>query len=401
MHLHSFIVKDNYDNEQIIRSHQLPIFATSSFEFADIQHGIDVFSGKEKAHFYSRYANPTIDAVAQKIADLEGFGLNKNLRGVMLSSGMAAISTLLMGVLKTGDKVLTQGNLYGGTTELFNKILQPLGITPVYVNLNDEAEVREAYAKNPEIQCVYFETPANPTLECIDIEKLVRLAKNEFGSITVCDNTFCSPYLQQPFRFGVDFVIHSTTKYLNGHGNATAGIIVGETGETMQKVWQAMKLIGSNCNPFDAWLTATGIKTLELRMQRHCENASKVAAYLEKQPQISVVNHPSLASHKSHELAKRQMRDFGGMLSFEMADGFDAAVAAMKRIKFASFAPTLGDVDTLIMHPASMSHINVPREMRLQNGITDGLIRLSVGIENAQDIIDDLAQAISQGTRQT
>ncbi len=394
MHLHSFIVKDNYNNEQVIRSHQLPIFASSSFEFADIQQGIDVFSGKEQAHFYSRYANPTIDAVAQKIADLEGFGLDKKLRGVMVSSGMAAISTLLMGVLKTGDKVLTQGNLYGGTTELFNKILQPLGISPVYVNLSDAEAVRKAYSNHPEIKCVYFETPANPTLECIDIAALLSIAKTEFGSITVCDNTFCSPYLQQPFAFGVDFVIHSTTKYLNGHGNATAGIIVGEEGAAMQQVWQAMKLIGSNCNPFDAWLTATGIKTLEVRMQRHCSNASTVAAWLEAQPQISRVNHPSLVSHASHELAKKQMRDFGGMLSFEMRDGFDAAVSAMKRIKFASFAPTLGDVDTLIMHPASMSHVNIAREMREQNGITDGLIRLSVGIENVQDIIDDLAQAI-------
>ncbi len=395
MHLQSFIVKDNYDKEQIIRPHQTPIFASSSFEFADIQHGIDVFSGKEQAHFYSRYANPTIDTVAQKIAELEAFGLNKNLRGVMVSSGMAAISTLLMGILETGDQILTQGNLYGGTTELFNKILKPLGLSPVYVNLNNEDEIRAAYAQNPNIKCVYFETPANPTLECIDIQKLVQLANAEFGSITICDNTFCSPYLQQPFAFGVDFVIHSTTKYLNGHGNATAGIIVGETGDAMQKVWQAMKLMGTNCNPFDAWLTATGIKTLEIRMERHCDNARKIAAWLEKQPQISRVNHPSLAAHPSHLLAKKQMRDFGGMLSFEMADGFDAAVAAMKKIKFASFAPTCGDIDTLIMHPASMSHINVAKDLRLQNGITDGLIRLSVGIENAQDIIDDLAQAIS------
>ncbi|MEY4925994.1 MAG: hypothetical protein RI894_430, partial [Bacteroidota bacterium] len=371
-----------------------PIFASSSFEFSDIQQGIDVFSGKEQAHFYSRYANPTVDAVAQKIADLEGFGLNKNLRGVMVSSGMAAISTLLMGILRPGDKVLTQGNLYGGTTELFNKVLRSFGIFPVYVNLNDAEAVRNAYAEHPKIKCVYFETPANPTVECIDIVALLAIAKKEFSSLVVCDNTFCSPYLQQPFAFGVDYVIHSTTKYLNGHGNATAGVIVGEVGDAMQEVWQTMKLVGTNCNPFDAWLTATGIKTLEVRMQRHCSNAAAVAAWLEKQPEISRVNHPSLPSHPSHELAKRQMRDFGGMLSFEMRGGFEAAVAAMKRIKFASFAPTLGDVDTLIMHPASMSHVNIAREMREQNGITDGLIRLSVGIENVQDIINDLAQAV-------
>ena len=393
MHRSSIIVKDNYDKNQVIRPHQLPIFATSSFEFHDIQQGIDVFAGREQAHFYSRYANPTIDTVAQKIADLEAFGLPKNLRGVMVSSGMAAISTLLMGVLKSGDKVLTQGNLYGGTTELFTKILQPLGITPIYIDLQDLGAIRAAYAKHPDIKCVYFETPANPTLDCVDIAAIVQVAKHEFGGFTICDNTFCSPYLQQPFAFDVDFVIHSTTKYLNGHGNATAGIIVGEVGEPMQRVWQAMKLIGSNCNPFDAWLTATGIKTLELRMQRHCSNANTLAAWLEQQPQIARVNHPSLPSHPSHELAKRQMHDFGGMLSFELRGDFEAAVSCMKRLKFAALAPTLGDVDTLVMHPASMSHVNIAPEIRLQNGITDGLIRLSVGIENVQDIIDDLAQA--------
>ena len=395
MELSSLLAKDFFDKNQKIRPHQLPIYATSSFEFEDIAQGMAVFAGTESAHFYSRYANPTVDAVANKIAALEGFGLNKNLRGVMVSSGMAAISTLLMGVLRQGDKVLTQGNLYGGTTELFNKVLQPLGITPIYIDLGNDGAVQAALASDAAIKMVYFETPANPTLQCVDMEKLVAFAKKH-GAITVCDNTFCTPYLQQPMRFGVDFVIHSTTKYLNGHGNATAGCIVGENNAAMQQVWQAMKLVGTNCNPFDAWLTNTGIKTLELRMERHCSNARALAVWLEEQPQVAHVNHPSLPTHASHEIAKRQMRDFGGMLSFELHGGVAAGVAFMGGLRFCAFAPTLGDTDTLVLHPASMSHINVDKALRQANGITDGLIRLSVGIEAVSDIIADMKRGFAQ-----
>jgi methionine-gamma-lyase len=395
MELSSLIAKENFNKNQIVRPHQLPIYATSSFEFEDIAHGIDVFAGNQSAYFYSRYANPTIDAVADKIAALEGFGLGKDLHGVMVSSGMAAISTLMMGVLKSGDKVLTQGNLYGGTTELFNKVLQPLGITAVYIDLTDDAAVTAALAADAAIRLIYFETPANPTLQCVDIAKLVAFAKS-YGVVTVCDNTFCTPYLQQPIGLGVDFVIHSTTKYLNGHGTATAGCIIGERGAAMQRLWQAMKLIGTNCNPFDAWLTNTGIKTLELRMVRHCSNARTLAAWLEAQPLVAKVNHPSLVTHASHTIAKQQMRDFGGMLSFELHGGLAAGVAFMHGLEFCAFAPTLGDTDTLVLHPATMSHVNVDKALREANGITDGLIRLSVGIEAVSDIMADMERGFAK-----
>ncbi|MEO0778596.1 MAG: PLP-dependent transferase, partial [Bacteroidota bacterium] len=231
-------------------------------------------------------------------------------------------------------------------------------------------------------------------MACVDLAALGALAR-KYQCHTAVDNTFCTPYLQQPFRYDIDFIVHSTTKYLNGHGNSTAGIVIGRDVELMQKkVWTAMKLTGTNCNPFDAWLTHNGLKTLELRMDRHCSNAQRVAEYLEQHPAVERVNYNGLPSHPDHELAKSQMSGFGGMLSFELRAGLQAGIDFMNRIRFCTLAPTLGDVDTLVVHPASSSHLNVAKEVRLRNGITDGLVRLSVGIENPADIIADLEQAI-------
>ena len=381
-------------DKRTTKPHQLPIYATSSFEFETINQGIDIFSGNAKGHVYSRYGNPTIEVVAEKIARLESYGLDMEAHCILTSSGMSAISTLAMATLKNGDKLLTQGNLYGGTTELFTKTLQPFGIQTIMTNLKDLQKVEELIKNDPAIRMIYFETPANPSLACVDIEALAEIAKR-YNRYSAIDNTFCTPYLQQPFRFGVDFIIHSTTKYFNGHGNSIAGAIVGKDIAFMkEKVWSVMKLVGTNCNPWDAWLTNNGIKTLELRMDRHCENAMAIATFLENQSQIKKVNYNGLSSHEDHQLAKKQMKDFGGMLSFELKGGLDAGIDFMNKIKFCTLAPTLGDVDTLILHPASMSHFSIPKEIRERNGITDGLIRLSVGIENVEDIITDLGQAM-------
>lgn len=375
--------------------HVLPIYATSSFAFDSIDQGIDIFLGMQKGHVYSRYANPTIDAVAEKLAKMEGFGLEIETRAIMFSSGMSAISTLAMSILKAGDKILTQGNLYGGTTELFTKVFQPLGIETILTDLKDLDQVEQMIKIDPSIRMLYFETPANPTMACVDMEALASIAK-QYDRVSVVDNTFCTPYLQQPFLFGVDYIVHSTTKFLNGHGNSIAGALIGQDVEMMEgKIWQTMKLAGTNCNPWDAWLVNNGMKTLELRMDRHSQNAMAIATYLEQHEKVSRVNYNGLASHPDHALAKKQMRDFGGMLSFELRDGLQAGIDFMNKIQFCTLAPTLGDVDTLILHPASMSHINIPKEIRLQNGITDGLVRLSVGIENVEDIIADLDQALS------
>lgn len=375
---------------------QLPIYATSAFAFESIDDGIAVFKGEQSGHFYSRYANPTVDVVAQKIAALESFGLSEVAQGIMTSSGMSAIATLMIGLLQKGDKILTQGNLYGGTTELFTKTLAPLGIEPIFTDLTNLDQVEGTLRADRNIKMIYFETPANPTLACLDIGGIVEIAQ-KFQIFSAIDNTFATPFLQTPLSMGVDFVIHSTTKYLNGHGNSTAGIIVSQNQELMkQKVWVAMKLLGTNISPFEAWLTNNGLKTFPLRMRKHCDNAQSLAEWLEQLPQVARVNYPGLVSHEDHELAKHQMRNgFGGMLSFELKGGLEAGISMMNKVRFCSLAPTLGDTETLILHPASMSHLNVPRHLREANGITDGLIRLSVGIEDLDDIIEDLSQALS------
>ncbi|MEM9920881.1 MAG: aminotransferase class I/II-fold pyridoxal phosphate-dependent enzyme [Bacteroidota bacterium] len=392
LHFGSLCVHDPKGKETT-KPHQLPIYATSSFEFESIDQGIRIFEGKEKGHVYSRYGNPTIELVAEKIARLETYGLDIEAEGLMVSSGMSAISTLVLALLKPGDKILTQGNLYGGTTELFLKLFQPLGIELILTDLQQVEGVEKLLKEDANIRMIYFETPANPTLACVDMEALSGLAK-KYGQITVADNTFCTPYLQQPMKFGTDFVIHSTTKYLNGHGNSIAGIIIGPKEGMQSKVWKAMKLAGTNCNPFDAWLVNNGLKTLELRMDRHSANAMAIAEFLEKQAAVESVNYCGLPSHADHQLAKKQMNGYGGMLSFELKGGLQSGIDFMNRIQLCTLAPTLGDVDTLILHPASMSHVNIDKELRLKNGITDGLIRLSVGIENVEDLIFDLQQAM-------
>ncbi|MCB0662800.1 MAG: aminotransferase class I/II-fold pyridoxal phosphate-dependent enzyme [Saprospiraceae bacterium] len=374
--------------------HVLPIYATSSFVFDSIDQGIKIFSGQEEGHGYSRYGNPTVDAVAEKIAMMETYGLNMDAEALMFSSGMSAISTLMLASMREGQKILTQGNLYGGTTELFTKVLQPLGIYTVMTDLQNLELVEQLIDEEGDIGMIYFETPANPTLACVDIEGICRIAAH-YGIKTAIDNTFCTPYLQQPFAFGVDFIIHSTTKYLNGHGNSIAGALVGRDVEFMQeKVWKVMKLAGTNCNAWDAWLVNNGMKTLALRMDRHSSNAMAVANFLEAHDKVGKVNYAGLPSHPDHTVAKKQMRQFGGMLSFELKGGLQDGINFMNQIKMCTLAPTLGDVDTLILHPASSSHINIPEKMRLRNGITDGLIRMSIGIENVQDIIQDLNQAL-------
>lgn len=376
--------------------HVLPIYATSSFEFENIGQGIDIFTGKEKGHVYSRYGNPTVEAVAQKIAMLETYGLPIESQAYLFSSGMSAITALLLSTLKEGDKVLTQGNLYGGSTELLLKIFSRLGIQTQLLDLKNLDLVESTLKKDTSIKLLYFETPANPTHACVDIKSLADLAK-KYGCKSAVDNTFATPYLQKPFEWGVDLIVHSTTKYLNGHGNSIAGALVGNDPDFMRtEVWKTMKLSGTNCNPWDAWLVHLGMKTLTLRMDRHSNNAMKVAKYLEMHPKVDSVNYCGLPSHPDHQLAKMQMSQFGGMLSFELRGGLQAGIRLMENIRFCTLAPTLGDVDTLILHPASMSHLNIPKEVRLENGITDGLIRVSVGIEHPQDIMDDLSQALDR-----
>jgi methionine-gamma-lyase len=376
-------------------SHQTPIYASSTFVFDTAEQGMKRFSGQEEGYLYSRWGNPTFTEAEQKIAALETFQLNIEAKGILHASGMAAISTLFLSNLKKGDKVLTHFSLYGGSDEILYKLFPDFGIEAVIVDLRQLDRVEDIIKNDKSIKMMYLETPANPTINCVDIEELTKIAKRH-NLVVACDNTFATPYLQQPFRYGVDFIVHSTTKFLNGHGTAIGGVLLGRDIEFMKtKATKVHRLLGGNSNPFDAFLLIQGIKTLEVRMQRHCENAMQVAKFLEQHTAVSKVNYVGLPSHPDYFIAQKQMRHAGGMLSFELKKGFQGGVDFMNKLKMCVRAVSLGTVDTLLSHPASMSHFSVPKEQREKYGITDGLIRMNVGIENNEDIIADLNQALN------
>jgi methionine-gamma-lyase len=384
--------------------HMEPIVATTTFSYDDPEALMEIFLGEKKGFIYSRWSNPTVEAAEIKLAALEACGITDQhgepltLKARLFSSGMGAISTLFLSALKPGDQVIVQGTLYGGTNELLTKILSPLGIEPVITDLKN-LDLVESLAKGPKVKMIYIETPANPTMDCYDLGALSQIAKKNNRWVAV-DNTFATPYLQQPFQFPVDFVVHSSTKFLNGHGNSISGALVARDEKFMDHVvFNYLKLLGTNSNAFDAWLLNQGMKTLEVRMDRHCSNALKLAEYLRTHAAIHRVNYCGLPSHPDHALAKKQMKNFGGMLSFELRGGLQAGKKLLENIHLCQLAVSLGTVDTIIQHPASMSHVGVKKETREQYGITDGLIRLSVGLENIDDLVTDFANALDAVAR--
>lgn len=375
-------------------SHQVPLYASSTFVFDDAEQGMRRFSGQEKGYIYSRWGNPTFTEAEQKIAAMETFGTGVEAKAILHASGMAAISTLMLSCLKSGDKVLSHYSLYGGTQELLNRVLPPLGMEGVIVDLRDLNKAEDALKADPAIRMIYIETPANPTIQCVDIEELTRLGK-KYGKIVACDNTFATPYLQQPFRYGVDFVAHSTTKFLNGHGTAIGGVLLGRDLEFMNGHGTKIhRILGGNANPFDAFLLINGMKTLEVRMERHCHNAMEIGGYLETHPAVAKVNYNGLPSHPDHFIAMKQMRHPGAMMSIELKGGLQAGINMMNKLQLCTRTVSLGTCDTLLCHPASMTHYGVPKEQREKYGITDGLIRMSIGMENVQDILADLDRAL-------
>ncbi len=381
-------------------AHLVPIYATSTFTYESTEIGIERFQDIDKAKIYSRWANPTCKAVEETIAALEAFDLKDNngnnlqLKALLHSSGQAAMATMFLSNLQHGDAIISHYSLYGGTYELLHKVLDNTGIKPIITNFNNVDEVEKIIQQNAAIKLMHIETPANPTNQCVDIEALSNLAK-KFNLIVTVDNTFATPYLQQPFKYNVDFVFHSTTKFLNGHGTAIGGILLGKDIEFMRtKAWKWFALLGGNSNPFEAFLLLNGIKTLEIRMQQHCKNAEQLANYLQQHNAIEKVNYVGLTSHPDFDIAKKQMRMPTPVFSFELKGGFKAGVDFQNKLQMCTRAVSLGTVDTLISHPASTTHVSVPREERIKFGITDGLIRLSVGIENIEDIIDDFEQAL-------
>ncbi|MEY3179071.1 MAG: hypothetical protein RJB42_1312 [Bacteroidota bacterium] len=380
-------------------AHLTPIYASSTYVYDEAEQGMRRFSGKEEGYIYARWGNPTMNEAELKIAAMETFGIEKEgkpleAKAILHASGMAAISSLFIATLKRGDKVLTHFSLYSGTQDYLKSLLEPLEVEAIIVDLRDLALAEKCLKEDPAIKLIYLETPANPTLQCVDLEALSKLAK-QYGKLSACDNTFATPYLQQPFKYGIDFVLHSTTKFLNGHGTAIGGVLLGTDIEFMKtRATKTHRLLGGNSNAFDAFLLMNGMRTLEVRMQRHCENASQVAAFLNNHPAIAKVNYNGLSDHPDYEVSKRQMKHAGAMMSFELKGGFDAGVKFMNALQMCTRTVSLGTCDTLLSHPASMSHSSVPREHRLEYGITDGLIRLSVGIENIEDILEDFDQAL-------
>lgn len=389
-------------DEGSLHSHSIPIYATSTFVFDSAEQGMNRFAGTEPGYIYSRFSNPTTAAAEKLIAALEAFGLKDKegqplqLKALLHASGQGALSTLCFSLLKSGDKVLTNTALYGGTHEFFSYLLSKSGIETIFIDLTDTNALATALKNNVGIKLIHIESPSNPTMACTDIEAVCKLA-NSYNVKVSIDNTFATPYLQQPFQFGVDFVYHSTTKFLNGHGTAIGGVLIGKDISFMKTTAsKTFKLLGANSNAFDAFLLINGIKTLSLRMRQHCENAQKIATWLTNHPAVNQVYYNGLSTHPHYQLTKKQMRYPGSIVSFELKDGMTAGKLFINRLKMCTRAVSLGTVDTLLSHPASMSHAGMDTSERLKAGITDGLIRMSVGIEAVEDILADLEQALQQ-----
>ena len=390
----------NHENDNF--SHTTPIYATSTFTFDSTEEGMERFKSDDKTRIYTRWGNPTFTAAQDVIAALESHGI-KNADGTPLeliaylhASGQAAMSTLFLSNLSAGDTLISHYSLYGGTQELMQKILKEAGINTVLVDVRDLNLLEQTIKENPTAKLIHLETPANPTLQCVDIEAIATIAHKHGIKVSV-DNTVATPYLQQPFALGVDFVFHSATKFLNGHGSALHGVLLGKDLEFMKtKVWKWHVLLGGNSNAFDAYLLIQGMKTLEVRMDRHCSNTKKSADFLAQHPAIEKVNYTGHASHPEHAIASKQMKQHAPLLSFELKGGLDAGKKFIDALEVCTRAVSLGTVDTLVSHPATMTHYGIPREERIKYGITDGLIRMSVGIENYEDLEADLTQALAK-----
>jgi len=355
-----------------------PIYQTSTFAFEDV--------GKTKGYDYSRTANPTRKILEDTIARLEG-----GKAGFAFATGMAA-ETTVMHLLKAGDHVVSGDDIYGGTYRLFQNVMKDLGLEFTFVRMDSRQKIETAI--KPNTRMIWIETPSNPLLNIVDIEMVADIAKKH-NILTVIDNTFATPYLLKPIEYGIDLVVHSTTKYLNGHCDVVGGAVVTTTDALTERVQFLLNAMGTCASPFDCWLVLRGIETLAVRMKQHEENARAIASYLNKHPRVKRVYYPGLPTHPGHEIARRQMKGFGGMVSFEVKGGIAAAINFQKRIKIFTLAESLGGVASLADHAATMTHASMPKEVREKVGITDELIRLSIGLENVDDLIEDLEQALA------
>ena len=374
------------DFEDAFGSAVTPIYQTSTFAFKSAEHGAKLFKGEEKGFIYTRLNNPTIEALENKLAQLEnGFG------GIALSSGMAAVTTVYSAFLKNGDHMISSNAVYGPSRGVMESIFAGFGVESTYIDTANLELIKDSI--KPNTKMLYLETPANPTMTLTDITEACKIA-HQHGIIVVVDNTFSSPHLQKPLDLGADVVLHSLTKFINGHADIVAGALIVKDKELYPKVRKTMTMMGGNMDPHQAYMVIRGVKTLSLRVERAQESAMKVATFLENHPKVEWVKYPGLDSFPQKELAQKQMSGFGSMISFSLKGGHQAGVTLMNNVKLALLAVSLGGVETLIQHPASMTHAGIKKESRVEAGITDGLVRFSVGIESVTDIISDLEEAL-------
>jgi len=365
----------------------VPIYQTSTFSFNSADHGAQCFAGESDGYIYTRIGNPTINALENAVAELEG-----GYRGVACGSGMGAVTTVYIALLGAGSHIVSHNAIYGPARAVVETIFEKFGVENTYVNTNNLNEVKNAIRPNTKL--IYTETPANPTIGITDIQALADIAHEK--DIPLCvDNTFCSPHLQKPFDFGADIVLHSMTKFINGHADIVAGIVITKTEKYYKEIRNAMVNMGCNMDPHQAYMTHRGLKTLAIRIDRAQENAIKVADYLNNHPKVKWIKYPGLKSHPQYDLAKKQMSGPGTMISFGLEGGLKSGKILMDNVHLALLAVSLGGIETLIQHPASMTHSKVSHEHKVEAGITDELVRLSIGIEDVEDIISDLDHALS------
>ncbi|MBO0586196.1 methionine gamma-lyase [Sporosarcina sp. E16_8] len=386
LHKDTIVIHEGYEDREHQGSLAVPLYQTSTFSFETASQGENRFSGVEEGNIYSRLGNPTVRVLEERMTALE------NGKGALaFGSGMAAVSTILVHLTKSGDHILCSRGIYGCTFGLLGMLNEKYNISHDLIRMKTEKEIERAI--KPETVCIYIETPINPTMELVDLHAVVNVAKRH-GLRVIVDNTFSSPYLQNPLDIGADFVLHSATKYINGHGDVIAGLLVGANKEEIESIRMSVqKDFGGIISPFDAWLLIRGLKTLSVRMERHTSNAEKVITYLKGQKLVEEIYYPFDKDNPQYEIAKRQMRAGGGLISFTIKGGKEGAQLFMDSLSLIKIAVSLGDAETLIQHPATMTHSVIPEAERLQMGITDSLLRLSVGLEHAEDIIADFKAA--------
>ncbi|MFK4415338.1 methionine-gamma-lyase [Bacillus sp. RC251] len=381
-HMETALIHHGYTSEEHKGSLTPPLFQTSTFTFETAQQGEASFAGVDPSYIYSRLGNPTVKLFEERMAVLEG-----GEEALAFGSGMAAISATLIGFLKAGDHIICSNGLYGCTYGFLEVLEEKFMITHSFCDMETEDDVENKIRPNTKV--IFVETPINPTMKLIDLKQVIRVAKRN-GLLVVVDNTFCSPYLQRPLELGCDAVVHSATKYIGGHGDVVAGVTICKTKALAEKIRPMRKDIGGIMAPFDAWLLLRGLKTLAVRMDRHCDNAEKIVSFLKNHDAVEGVWYPE------GELASRQMKRGGGVISFSVKGGKEETQAFINDLHFITIAVSLGDTETLIQHPATMTHAAIPAELRQEMGIYDNLIRLSVGLESWKDIVSDLEQALKK-----